>query len=181
MPPPSDQRARAGRRGAEIALPGFLIGLAGGVLIGLLAVLGDLPAAHAAVVVLVLGLPLAVAGACYDLLLLRGRMGIGTFAPAVAFWLPLFPLARLLDEALSDVLAGRPVALPDAVLPFLLFQAIISVSYAIGFVLLHEQVAPRWWLRVRDRNPDAALLIERYKRHAALQIESERRRGRSRL
>jgi hypothetical protein len=161
-------------------LPGFAIGLAGGVLIGLLEVLGDLPTAQAALAVLVLGLPLAAAGVGYDLLLLRGLMGIGTFAPAAGFWLLLFPLARLLGEVLSDVLAGRPVVLPEAVLPFLLFQAIISVGYAIGFVLLHEQVAPRWWLRVRHRNSDAALLIERYKEHAALEIETARRSRRNR-
>jgi hypothetical protein len=176
---PPNERARA-RRAAEIVLPGFAIGLAGGVLIGLLGVLGDLPAARAAVAVLVLGLPLAVAGACYDLLLVRGRMGIGTFAPAAVFWLPLFPLARLLNEVLADVLAGMPVVLPEALAPFLLFQAILSVGYAIGFVLLHEQVAPRWWLRVRDRNPDARALIERYKEHAALQIETARRARRNR-
>jgi hypothetical protein len=167
------------RRTAEIVLPGFAIGLAGGVLIGLLGVVGDLPLARAAVAVLVLGLPLAVAGACYDLLLLHGRMGIGTFAPAAAFWLPLFPLARLLNEVLSDVFAGRPVVLPEAVLPFLLFQAILSAGYAIGFVMLHEQIGPRWWLRVRDHNPDARMLIERYAEHAAVQVESARRsRGR---
>jgi hypothetical protein len=168
------------RHAAEIVLPGFAIGLAGGVLIGLLGILGDLPATGAVVAALVLGLPLALAGACYDRLLLRGWMGIGTFAPAAAFWLPLFPLARLLNEVLSDVVAGRPVVLPEAVLPFLLFQVIISLGYAIGFVLLHEQVGPRWWLRVRDHNPDAALLIERYKEHAALQIAAAGRRRRTR-
>jgi hypothetical protein len=123
-----------------------------------------------AVAVLALGLPLAAAGAGYDLLLIRGRMGIGVFAPAAGYWLLLFPLSRLVDEVLSDALAGRPVALPEGVLPFLAYQAVLSLGFAIGFVLLHENVAPRWWLRVRAGNPVAAELIERYKKHAAYQV-----------
>jgi hypothetical protein len=163
------------RDAAELVLPGFVIGLAGGVLIGLVGLVGGLPAARAAATVLVLGLPLALAGAGYDWLLHRGRMGIGTFAPAALFWLPLFPLCRFVNELGSDVFAGRPVALPEEPVGFFLFQGIISLGYAIGFVLLHEQVAPRWWLRVREHNPHARQLIERYKEHAALQINQAHR------
>jgi hypothetical protein len=166
--------AEQARRAAEIALPGFVIGLGGGMLIGLLGLAGGLSAGQALLATLVLGLPLAVCGALYDGLLVAGRMGICTIAPAVAFWLPLFPLARLLNEVLADVLAGNPVALPGGIGGFLIYQALLSLGYAIGWVFLHDQLAPLWWLRVKKRNPAAARLIDRYAEHAEA---VERRKG----
>jgi len=166
----ADRAPARPRDTAQAVLPGLLIGLACGVVIGLLVLAGDVSPVRAAVAVLALGLPLAAAGAGYDLLLIKGRMGIGVFAPAAGYWLVLFPLSRLADEVLSDAVNARPVALPEGVLPFLAYQAVLSLGFAIGFVLLHENAAPRWWLRVRDGNPVAAELIERYKEHAAYQV-----------
>jgi hypothetical protein len=166
------------RRTSEIALPGFAIGMAAGVLIGLLGLLGGMPAGQILVAVLVLGIPLALAGALYDGLLVAGRMGIGTFAPAVVFWLLVFPLARFLNEMLSDVLAGDSVTLPGGVGGFFAYQALLSMGYAIGFVFLHEQVAPLWWLRVKAHNPAAERLVERYMAHAAFVYRGRRQRGR---
>lgn len=165
--------ARA-RHGAEIGLPGFVIGLGGGMLIGLLGLAGGMPADQALVACLVLGMPLAVFGALYDGLLVAGRMGIGSIAPAVAFWLPLFPLARFLNEVLADAVAGDPLTLPGGVVGFLIYQALLSLGYAIGWVFLHDQLGPLWWLRVRAHNPAAARLIERYVEHATA---LERRKG----
>jgi hypothetical protein len=159
---------------AEIVLPGFVIGLGAGTLIGLLGVAGGMSVGQALAVTLMLGIPLALCGVLYDELLVAGRMGIGTIAPAVAFWLPLFPLARLLNEVVADAVAGNPVTIRDGLVGFLVYQALLSVGYAIGWVFLHDQVAPLWWLRVRAHNPVAAGLIERYAERAAVM---ERRKG----
>lgn len=149
-------------------------------LIGLLSVAGGASAGRALVVTLLLGIPLALLGALYDVLLVAGRMGIGTIAPAVVFWLPLFPLARLVDEVLSDVVTGDPIALPGGVAGFLAYEALLSLGFAIGWVFLHDQLGPLWWLRVRAHNPVAAGLIERYADHvAALEKRRGRARGRS--
>jgi hypothetical protein len=164
-------RRDAARRAVEVVLPGFVIGLGAGVLIGLLGVAGGMSAGQALVATLILGIPLALCGALYDVLLVYGRMGIGTFAPAVAFWLPLFPLARLLNETLADVTAGQPIGFSGGFGGFLAYQALVSVGYAIGWVFLHEQLAPRWWLRVRDRNPVADRLFERYAEHAGAMVQ----------
>lgn len=168
--------ARAARA-FEVVLPGFGIGLACGALIGLLVALGGLSAGDVLLAVIILGGPLGAFGALYDWLLAAGRMGIGTFAPAVVFWLPLFPLARVLHETLSDLAAGQAVALPGGTGGFVLYQLLLSLGYAIGFVFLHEQVAPLWWLRVRSRNPTAARLVERYTEHAAVVVARGRGRG----
>jgi hypothetical protein len=165
------------RRAGEVVLPGLVIGLGAGVLIGLLSVAGGASAGQALVTTLILGIPLALFGTLYDALLVAGRMGIGTIAPAVVFWLPLFPLARLLNEVLSDVVAGNSIALPSGVAGFLAYQALLSLGYAIGWVFLHDQLGPLWWLRVRAHNPVAAQLIERFAEHVEV---LERRRGRAR-
>jgi hypothetical protein len=169
--------AAQARQASEVVLPGFVIGMAGGVLIGLLGMIGGISLGQALVATLVLGIPLALSGALYDALLAAGRMGIGTIAPAVAFWLLFFPAARYLNEVSSDVLAGDPVTLPSGVGGFLAYQAILSMGYAIGFLFLHEQLAPLWWLRVRAHNPVAERLMDRYLKHAAL-VHQGRRRGR---
>lgn len=146
-------------------------------LIGLLSVAGGGSVGAALVATLILGLPLALFGVLYDVLLVAGRMGVGTIAPAVAFWLPLFPLARLLNEVLSDVVAGNSIALPSGIAGFLAYQALLSLGFAIGWVFVHDQLGPLWWLRVRAHNPVAARLIERYAEQAAALM---RRRGRTR-
>ncbi|MPZ96840.1 MAG: hypothetical protein GEU96_18515 [Propionibacteriales bacterium] len=103
----------------------------------------------------------------YNLLLAAGHVRLGGVAPAALYWLVAFPLASAMHEILFDVASGRSISLPDAVVPFLVYQAIISVGFAIGFVWLHEYVFPRWWIQVRDHNPIAARYVEQYTRQAA--------------
>jgi hypothetical protein len=172
--------SNATRRAAEVVLPGFVIGLGAGMLIGLLGLAGGMSAGQSLAVTLMLGVPLALCGALYDVLLVAGRMGIGTIAPAAAFWLPLFPLARLLNEVLTDAVAGDPLTIRDGVAGFLLYQALLSVGFAIGWVFLHDQAAPLWWLRVRAHNPVAAGLIERYAERAESVERSKGGRARPR-
>jgi hypothetical protein len=155
------------RQTAELVFPGAMIGLVSGTVAGGIAAIGGLPASYVLATTLALGVPLALFGMGYDLLLAAGRIRLGGVAPAALYWLVAFPLARALHEILFDVVSGRPIGLPDAVVPFLVYQAILSVGFAIGFIWLHEYVFPRWWIRVRGHNPVAARYVEQYTAQAA--------------
>lgn len=134
---------------------------------GGLATVAGLPLGYTVLAALGLGIPLAIFGAGYDVLLASGRIRLGGVVPAAMYWLPAFPLARLLHEVVLDVGSGTSIALPEALLPFLAYQAILSVGYAIGFLWLHEQLATLWWPQIRDHNPVAARYVSQYTRHAA--------------
>ncbi len=157
----------AKRRIAELLLPGCVIGLATGGIAGGLAALAGLPVGYAAATVFTLGIPLAIFGMGYNLLLAAGRVRLGGVAPAALYWLVFFPLARLLHEIMFDIVSGMAITLPDTLVPFLAYQAILSIGYAIGFVWLHEHLAPFWWIRVRGHNPVARRYVEQYTNQAA--------------
>lgn len=156
-------------RYGELAFPGFVVGfLAGWALVSTVA----------------LGLPLGLFGAGYGLLAAFRKMRIGAFAPMALYWLIAFPLARLIHEVLTHlVIVGRPSLPPDP-WGFLLYQALISAGFAIGFLWLHERIAPRWWRRIAPRNPDAAHVYSAYAEHAKQVYEAREarraHRGRSR-
>ena len=95
-----------------------------------------------------LGVPLALAGGGYTMLLINERVRLGGFAPAALYWLVAFPLCRLLHEVLTTLIITGAPALPPDPLGFLAFQGIISAGFAIGFLWLHERIAPRWWRRL---------------------------------
>lgn len=146
----------------EIALPGLAIGALAGGLAGLLAVLVGQPSMWTLATVVGLGVPLALFGAGHSLLVGRGVLQPGVFAPAGLYWMVGFPLARLVHEmALALLVTGRLQA-PEALLAFLGFQALVSFGYAIGFVWLHERITPWWLLKVQDRNPQARRLFAVY-------------------
>jgi hypothetical protein len=146
----------------EVALPGFAVGLLAGATAGGLAAIVGQPADWAAVTALTLGLPLGLLGGAYGLLIVFGKVRIGGFAPAALFWLVAFPLARLLQEVLTSLILGREQILPPDLLGFLAYQGIVSAGFAIGFLWLHERLAPRWWLRIAEHNPLAADVFDRY-------------------
>jgi hypothetical protein len=163
----------------ELALPGALIGLLGGIVAGgLVAIIGQSPA-----VVLVacvsLAVPLAVGGAAYDLLLATGRAPLGMLAPAALLWAVAFPPARLLQAAAIDLVAGEQVAAPNGWLDFAVYQVLVAVPFAIGFWWLHENFAPRWWFHIREHNPVADHFV-RSKLEYAAQAEAENQRRRTR-
>ncbi|HEV2781066.1 MAG TPA: hypothetical protein VGX25_16910 [Actinophytocola sp.] len=161
-----------------MALPGFAVGLLAGVVAGGLAVVVGQPTDWAAVTALTLGLPLALLGGGYGLLIAFGRVRLGGFAPAALYWLIGFPLSRLLQEMLTGVvLAGRPRIPPD-LLGFLAYQGLVSAGFAIGFLWLHERLAPRWWLRVAEHNQLAADVFARYAEHSRALSEAKRVRRR---
>jgi hypothetical protein len=144
-----------GRQVAELSAPGAAIGLLGGVIAGgLLAITGlSLPITLVATVLL--AVPLALAGAAYEILLAKGRLPMGTLTGAAMLWAVAWPVIRVLHGALIDLIAGNGIATPGGILSFFVYQMLVSVAFAIGFWWLHENFAPRWWFHIRDRNPVA--------------------------
>ncbi|GAA4596939.1 hypothetical protein GCM10023194_70420 [Planotetraspora phitsanulokensis] len=163
---------------AEVALPGLIIGLLAGAMAGGLTLVAGHSATWALVSALSLAVPLGLLGAGYGMLLGRNLFQPGVFAPAGVYWLVGFPLGRLIQETVtSQVVFGR-VALSDDLPAFLAFQAVVSLGFAIGFVWLHERLAPQWFMRVADGNPVANELLGRYVAHAeALWRAREQRRA----
>jgi hypothetical protein len=165
------------RRLFLLTLPGLAVGFIAGVLAGGLTAIVGQPAGAAVVAALSLGVPLALLGGGYTMLLINKRVRLGGFAPAALFWLIGFPLARLLHElAVSWYVGGTP-ALPPDTLGFLAFQGIVSLGFAIGFLWLHERVAPRWWRRLAERGGEVAEEVYlRYASHAMAVFEAKERR-----
>jgi hypothetical protein len=172
--PASTPWASLGRRQiAELALPGFAIGLLGGAIAGGLAAAGGLGLQTAVFAGVALALPLALAGAGYEILLARGLVPLGVLTPVVLYWAVAFPLVRILHAGSLELYADAGVAVPHGWLDFIVYQVLLSVGFAIGYWWLHENFAPRWWFHVRDRNPVASFFI-RYQLQYAAAAEEER-------
>ncbi|WP_028927410.1 hypothetical protein [Pseudonocardia acaciae] len=170
-----------GRQELEVGLPGIGIGLVAGVFVGGLAVVVGQPVGWALVGALVLGVLLAAVGAFYGVMLARGWARPGVFAPAALAWLVGFPLARLVHATFTPVLLGGPATPPADLAGFLAFQGIISLGYAVGFIWLHERIAPHWLARIGGHNPVAARVFDAYRAHAEMVYrQRERRRARRR-
>jgi hypothetical protein len=164
---------------AEVGAPGAVIGAAGGVVVGLLAMVVGQPAGWAAVSALTIGLPLALLGGGYGMLVARGWFRPGVFAPVAFYWMVGFPLSRLLHETVTPVLLGGNATPPSDVLTFLAFQALVSMGFTIGFIWLHERIAPYWLMRIQDDNPYAHRVFGVYTEHAQVMWETrERKRAR---
>jgi hypothetical protein len=163
----------------EMALPGALIGVLGGMIAGGFAALGGLSPLVVLVAAFGLAVPLAAGGTVYELLLATGRLPLGTLTPAALLWIVAFPLSCALDAALVDLVAGRNVAVPHGWLAFIVYQVLVSVPFAIGFWWLHENFVPRWWFHIRRRNPVADHFVRVQLQYAeTAEIERERRRER---
>ena len=163
----------------ELALPGALIGLLGGLIAGGLVAITDQSLAVVLVACVSLAVPLALGGAAYDLLLATGRAPLGMLAPAALLWAVAFPPSRMLQAALVDVVAGEPVAMPEGWVAFAVYQVLVAVPFAIGFWWLHENFAPRWWFHIRKRNPVADHFVRGQLEYAArAEAEHELRRER---
>jgi hypothetical protein len=163
----------------ELSAPGAAIGLLGGVIAGgLLAISGlSLPVTLLATVLL--AVPLMAAGALYEILLAKGKVPMGTVAGAAMVWVVAWPVIRVVHGAAVDLIAGNGLATPNGILSFFVYQALVAVPFAIGFWWLHENFAPRWWFRIRDRNPVANHFIRVQLQYAeAAEVEKERQRAR---
>lgn len=125
-----------------LKIPGLATGLAAGVIVGALAATGGAPPAYVAVSALGLGLPLALFGLGYDILLDAGRVRFGGIAPAALYGVLIFPLARLLQELLLLGVFGEGITLQleSNVFTFLAFQAVMGFGYGIGFLMIHGQI-----------------------------------------
>lgn len=168
------------RNHAEVALPGAVVGLCTGVIAGGLAMAVGQPTGWAMTTALALGVPLAILGGGYGLLIAHGKVRLGGFAPAALYWLVGFPLARLVQEVVTGlVLTGQPRIPPD-LLGFLAYQGLVSAGFAIGFLWLHERIAPHWWRRVAGHNPLAEQVFARYAAHATALWEAKQARRRAR-
>jgi len=169
------------RNTAELVLPGAMIGLLAGAIVGGLAAIGGLPAGTIAISAAALGIPLAAAGAGYELLVARGRLRLGGIAPAALYWLVAFPAARLVDQALVAALTGSTPAYRGGVVAFVVWQAIIGSLFGIGFIWIREHLAPLWFLHIRHHNPVARGYAAQYAQQAVLtQERKERKQARQR-
>lgn len=168
--------ARA-RQLAEVGAPGAAIGVLAATVVGGMAALVGQPAAWALAGVAALGVPLAALGAGYGVLVAAGWFKPGVFAPVAVYWMVGFPLSRLLHETVTPALLGGSPTPPGDVPTFLLFQLLISMGFAIGFLWLHERITPAWLARIRGHNPAAAQVYARYLDHAeAIWRARERKR-----
>ena len=163
------------RQVVELTLPGVAIGLLGGVILGLIVAAGGQPLDVALFAGLTLGVPLGVAGAGYEILVAKGRIPLGMLTPVALYWAVAFTLARVFQTALLDLYAGSDVAVPYGWLDFLAYQALVSVGFGIGYWWLHENFAPLWWIRIRERNPVADHLL-RVKLQVVGAVEAQRAR-----
>jgi len=148
---------------AEFCVPAFVIG--GFATLGAFALssVAGLPLGWAVLTSLALGVPIGLFGAGYALLVASGKAPIGVFTPCAAFWAVGFPLARLTQEVVTAWLfTGSPGLPQGSFWGFLLYQAILSMGFAIGYLWLHEQLGRYWWPRVMDHNPYAYRSVERH-------------------
>jgi hypothetical protein len=152
--------AGLGRRQiVELTLPGVTIGVLGGVILGVVVAGGGEPFHLALFAAVTLGVPLAVAGAGYEILVAQGRIPLGMLTPVALYWAVAFTVARVFQTALLNLYAGSEVAVPHGWLDFVTYQALVSVGFGIGYWWLHENFAPLWWIRISGRNPVADHLV----------------------
>ena len=184
MQAPSDERGVIStpygdlnwRQVTEVSAPGAAIGLLGGVIAGGLLAISGLSLPITLIAGVLLAVPLALAGALYEILLAKGKVPLGTVAGAAMVWAVAWPVIRVVHGAIVDLIAGNGIATPNGVLGFFVYQVIVSVPFAIGFWWLHENFAPRWWFRVRDRNPVADHFIRVQLQYAVAAEEEKQRR-----
>ena len=124
-----------------LKVPGAMTGLVTGMLVGALAAMSNAPAGYIIVSALGLGIPLALFGLLYDLLLNAGKLRFGGIAPVALYGVLTFPVARLVQELLLTLIFGQGITLQteSGVLQFLAFQAVMGFGYGFGFLMIHGQ------------------------------------------
>jgi len=151
------------RQLTEFSVPAMAVGVIAGLVAGGLALFAGQPTGWAVLTGLGLGVPLALLGAGYAVLIATGRFPAGVFAPAAVYWVVGFPLALMVHAVVTEWLfIGRP-SLPEEPLEFLAYRALLSMGFAIGFLWMHEQIGRHWWPRIREHNPYAHRIVEQYK------------------
>jgi hypothetical protein len=161
------------RQVVQLTLPGVVIGLLSGAILGVVVAGGGEPFHVVLFATVTLGVPLAAAGAGYEILVAQGRVPLGMLTPVALYWAVAFTLCRVFQTALLDLYAGSEVAVPHGWLDFVVYQALVSVGFGIGYWWLHENFAPLWWIRIRERNPVADHLV-RVKLQVVGAVEAQR-------
>jgi hypothetical protein len=125
-----------------LKIPGMVIGLVAGLIVGALAAVGGAPTGFIVVAAFGLGIPLAVFGVIYDALLDAGKLNFGYAAPTALYGVLTFPIARLVQELLLTAIFGQGITLQQesGVLSFLVYQGIMGFGYGIGFLMIHNQI-----------------------------------------
>jgi hypothetical protein len=106
--------------------------VAGGLMAALTASAGGLAGSMPGIVALTL--TLLGAGAVFGWLVDTERLS-GGFGSGILFWTAALPVARVAQE----VMVGEGI--PDGVLGFLVYQALVGGAFGLGFLLLQNQVS----------------------------------------
>ena len=125
-----------------LKIPGMVIGFVAGLIVGALAAVGGAPTGFIIIAGLGLGIPLAIFGVIYDVLLDAGKLNFGYAAPTALYGVLTFPIARLVQELLLTAVFGQGITLQQEanVLQFLIYQGIMGFGYGIGFLMIHGQI-----------------------------------------
>jgi hypothetical protein len=125
-----------------LKIPGMTIGFVAGLIVGALAAVASAPTNFIIIAALGLGIPLAIFGMIYDVLLDAGKLNFGYAAPTALFGVLTFPIARLVQELVLTAIFGQGITLQQesGVLSFLAYQAIMGFGYGIGFLMIHNQI-----------------------------------------
>jgi len=152
------------------AVGGFAAFGAGG-----LATIAGQPLSWAVITGVALGLPLALFCLGYSTLLATGRVPAGVYTPVAIYWMIGFPLSMLVHSIVTEWLfTGRPGLPAEPLWQFLLYHALLSMGFGIGFLWANEQIGRRWWPRIREHNVYAYHVVEQYKDSATeLQRQKE--------
>jgi hypothetical protein len=125
-----------------LKIPGMVTGFVAGLIVGALAAFVGAPTGYIIVAALGLGIPLAIFGIIYDVLLDAGKLNFGYAAPSALYGVLTFPIARLVQELLLTAIFGQGITLQNEanVLQFLVYQGIMGFGYGIGFLMIHGQI-----------------------------------------
>jgi len=115
--------------------------VAGGLMAALTASAGGL--AGSLVGIAALTLTLVVAGVTYGWLVDSEHLPEG-FGSGILFWTAALPAARVAQE----ILVGE--GLPDGVVAFVVYQALVGGAFGLGFLLLQNQIS-KWLLYIRAK------------------------------
>jgi len=129
----------------RVVAGGFTAVVAGGLMAALTASAGGLTGSLPGIVALTL--TLVGAGAAFGWLVDSERLS-GGFGSGILFWTAALPVARIAQE----VLVGEGV--PDGVLGFVVYQALVGGAFGLGFHLLQNQISTLL-LNVRTKRASA--------------------------
>ena len=129
----------------RVVAGGLTAVIAGGLMAALTASAGGLAGSLPGIVALTL--TLVGAGAAFGWLVDTERLS-GGFGSGILFWTAALPVARIAQE----VLVGEGV--PDGVLGFVVYQALVGGAFGLGFHLLQNQISTLL-LNVRTKRASA--------------------------